>query len=86
MLLKQIDSLDYVSCELRKINSLLTLLGDYFGRLDPKGWELQCRYETYQDLVSVVGDIVNVQKKCIDDASGKLSTIRDELKRLGELI
>ena len=86
LLFNQITALEEVSIELQKVNSLLTLLFDYFKHTGPEKWMMENRYQTYSDLVHVVHDIVNVQKGCIDGANGKLNTIRNELKRLGELI
>ena len=86
MLFNQITALEEISAELQKVNSLLTLLGDYFGRTDLDAVLLQNRYQTYSDLAIVAHDIVHAQQKRIDDASGKLNTIRKELKRHNELI
>ena len=87
MLVNQLAALEEVSCELQKVNSLLTLLGDYFMRSPaPDGNLLETRYRTYSDLVNVVDDIVTVQKKCLDEATTKLFSIREELRKLGDLI
>ena len=87
MLANQLTALEEVSNELQKVKSLLTLLSDYFRYSPtPDGNLLEVRYQTYSDLVHVVNDIVTVQKKCLDDASTKLYSIREELRKLGEII
>jgi len=72
LVLRQIDALDEISAELQRIDSLLTLLNDYFIMQNPDDVELKHRYKIYSNLVDVIQDIVIIQKMHIDESIGVL--------------
>jgi len=58
MLKEQANTLEYVSVQLQKANSMLTLLSDYFMSDDPRGISLEVRYQTYSDLTAAIHDVI----------------------------
>ena len=86
MLLDQVNALDDVSSAIKKINSLLTIVNDYFDNRDPKDWELQVRYSIYADLADIAHSMALEQQIEVETISSSLYAISKQEAEKAELL